>query len=419
MQSVLFVTLLVGASALGVRNFAKEKCHTDKRITALTQDQLKMRLDAVKTARPWMLKESAGLNSLDFWNKQNLLTKKASDVSAEFLRARADAFCSRAELLSSESEHVKNELLALRKKCLEAQIALGQKIKAGMTPGSGLLQIDGQLDWSAINKEFEQEEYWKQAGLTSYLQVEKKKPHIEKVFYINSHILDGGAERKKQMEEQLTKSGVSFERWRATIPHEVATMPMQGDLPTELLQFSAQGYSDAMKTFPQKEKFATAANYLSHVKLLQHIMEHDSSSDNVYVIMEDDVVLKDNWQRELEQQAMTLPKDWDMAKFVYHGMKRCEDKVPKAHWYELRSVTDATPAYAGSGAYMFRAKSIKNILEQIRGMPVMDIDGAMISNHNEHNTPAGAKVWGMFSYAIEEPLGEGTPKRDGSWSQTV
>merc|ERR1740130_1063842 len=158
--------------------------------------------------------------------------------------------------------------------------------------------------------------------------------------------------------------------------------------------------------------------YLSQTKLLKHIMEQDSDSDDIYVVMEDDAQLKDNWQAELAEKAKTLPKDWDMAKFVYWGMKRCEDRVPNSDWYEFRGPamwTDKVSAmYSGNTAYMFRAKSAKNILEQLRGMPVMDVDGAMISNHNEKDDG----VWGMYTYAIESPLGSHRQNKQSRWSKT-
>jgi len=303
----------------------------------------------------------------------------------------------------------------LRKKCLES------KIKAAQEKKNDLKALSNPGPLSLMQAHSHPNQHKKHAAL-----MQKKSANgtvenefkIKKVFYIN---LDGDKGRRATMEKRLKADRVEFERWRATTVEDVAAMPKQQDVPKELWQFSSTGYSDYMKWFPDKAKHVTAAIYLSQAKLLKHIMEQDSHSDDIYVIMEDDVELNKNWQAQLANKAKTLPEDWDLAKFVYWGMKRCEDRVPNSDWYEFRGpamwTNKVDSMYSGNTAYMFRAKSIKNILEQLRGMPVMDIDGALISNHKE--TKDG--IWGMYTYAIETPLGshqEGKAVKRSRWSET-
>jgi len=331
---------------------------------------------------------------------------------------RADAMCSRAEVMQASADVSKEQILVLRKKCLESKIALAKAKKAG---ASSFLE-------GPVNSFRQKLHLNGMPTLEDLMATEEKKKNepinIKKVFYIN---MDKDMDRKKDMETKLKAAGVDYERVAAVKPEDVAKMPREKDMPAELWQFSNQGNSDYMKWFPEKAKQVTQAIYLSQARTLKQISKQDNDSDDVYIIMEDDIALDKNWKETLIEKAKTLPKDWDVAKFVYWGIKRCEDKVPDSDWYEFRGPamwTDkVTAMYSGNQAYMFRAKSIKNILQQLRGMPIMDIDGAMISNHQEKtemvdgvDTPT---VWGMHTYAIETPLGKHNKQhKPGRWQTT-
>merc|ERR1719160_2300602 len=315
---------------------------------------------------------------------------------------RADAMCSRAEVLQSSSELSKEDLLTARKKCLQAKIEIAKAKKASSF-------IEGPIDMH--QKVHENGKATLEQTIAEEEQKKDETINIKKVFYIN---LDKETQKKNKMEAKLKQSGLTYERFPAATWQEIQKMPKDKDVPQELLQYSSQGNSDYLKWFPENAKQVTHAIYLSHARLLKKISEEDNDSDDVYVVLEDDVTLNKNWKEELTEKAKTLPKDWDVAKFVYWGIKRCEDKVPDSDWYEYRSPSMWTnkvdSMYSGNQAYMFRAKSIKNILQQLRGMPIMDIDGAMISNHQEKTEKVNGvdtpTVWGMHTYVIEWPLGK-------------
>eukprot|EP00746_Dinoflagellata_sp_MGD_P157368 gnl/MRDRNA2_/MRDRNA2_86189_c0_seq2.p1 gnl/MRDRNA2_/MRDRNA2_86189_c0~~gnl/MRDRNA2_/MRDRNA2_86189_c0_seq2.p1 ORF type:complete len:446 (+),score=135.88 gnl/MRDRNA2_/MRDRNA2_86189_c0_seq2:84-1421(+) len=425
MKYLVFAALLTGSSALvGKPNghkgnqqkalqgqqFATENCKKDSRVTQLKSEELNNRLLHLKSARPWMLmKYNSSMPKVQ-------ASKAAVALPRDLHVKRADAICARAEVMHASDDVPKEQVLTLRKKCLESRIAAAKAKKAG-----SFLEQEGPSFRQKVHLNG-------MPTLEDVIEAEDKKKNepinIKKVFYIN---MDKDADRKRDMELKLKAAGLDYERVSAVTTQEIAKMPKEKDMPRELWQFSNQGNSDYMKWFPEKARQVTQAIYLSQARTLKKISEQDNDSDDVYIIMEDDINLDKNWKETLIEKAKTLPKDWDVAKFVYWGIKRCEDRVPDSDWYEFRNPamwTDKVNAmYSGNQAYMFRAKSIKNILEQLRGMPVMDVDGAMISNHQEKtekidgvDTPT---VWGIHTYALDWPLGKHTQqKRNSRWSQT-
>jgi len=237
----------------------------------------------------------------------------------------------------------------------------------------------------------------------------KEAPTIKKIFYIN---VEQDEERKEWMEKQLSRkmNPVAFERFGA-VP--VANLTKTDE---ERWDFSDAGIAPYLDDMKKADRQATKSVYYSHAKLLKHILNiSDPKSDDIYMIMEDDVGLDPFWHRKLTKAMATLPKDWDIARIVYWGAKRCQDKVPGTEdWYEARgpdmSEDGLTNMYAGNQAYLVRPKSLPDILEQLRAMPVMDFDGAVGSAHKEgHNTTASGDdiswTWGIHTYNVQYPLG--------------
>jgi len=234
-------------------------------------------------------------------------------------------------------------------------------------------------------------------------------PTIKKIFYIN---VEQDEERKEWMEKQLGRkmNPVPFERF-AAVP--VANLTKTDE---EHWQFSDVGIAPYLDDMKKADRQATKSVYYSHASVLKHIKNISTpDSEDIYMIMEDDVGLDPFWHRKLTKALATLPKDWDIARIVYWGAKRCQDKVPGTEeWYEARgpdmSEDGLTNMYAGNQAYLVRPKSLPDIMEQLRSMPVMDFDGAVGSAHKEgHNTTASGDdiswTWGIHTYNIQYPLG--------------
>merc|ERR1719335_505890 len=168
------------------------------------------------------------------------------------------------------------------------------------------------------------------------------------------------------------------------------------------------------KTYQGGTMWATVGVYLSHARLLKKIMnEHKNETNAMYLILEDDSILQPDWYAKFMKVLPTVPKDWDMLRIGYgtDGNLRCEDKVNN-DWYENRAPTRSKgndkAFYPGNTAYLVRPQSIPTILKQLSTMPVLDVDGAMISKDD-----------GMRVYGVSDPLvfhGNGMGLSDRIWS---
>jgi len=169
------------------------------------------------------------------------------------------------------------------------------------------------------------------------------------------------------------------------------------------------------KTYQGGTMWATVGVYLSHAGLLKKIMsEHPNATKNsMFLILEDDAILKPDWHTKFMKILPKVPKDWDMIRIGYgtDSNLRCEDKVNDVI-YENRAPTrnkgNDKAFYAGNTAYIVRPQGIPAILKQLSSMPVLDVDGAMIS-----------KEGGMRVYGVADPLvfhGNGLGLSDRMWS---
>jgi len=254
---------------------------------------------------------------------------------------------------------------------------------------------------------------WKFENTT--LEAYQETPTIEHIYYIN-----GGDKRRKQfMEKQLknSKTTVAYNRWPATLADDVDKMPVNGGVPQHCWDYSSGGMADYLQKMDIDSVLGTTGVYLSHADLMLHIGKHYNTSDNMVVIMEDDAQLSKGWEKNLLQSVKSLPEDWDIARFVFWGGKRCQDAVPHktnlTEWYEARGpdTVGETNMYAGNQAYIVRPKSIPYILATLRDMPVMDIDGALGSTHKSESKKLedGSTVqlnWGIHTYVRHLPLGD-------------
>jgi hypothetical protein len=241
------------------------------------------------------------------------------------------------------------------------------------------------------------------------------------------------------------------QRWPMPImpPYEVID-PKQGiynkDIEQQLKEFSDETLAEYMKEIPEPDAEYAISTWLATMRLLKEIQFSNPRENELFVILEDDVQLHPDWEEELLGHMKHLPQDWDVARFVYWGAKRCQDLVPvnghnsawngQVIWYESRgwklkpeqpsllSFAATTPPpftvphnkdevgeswYAGNHAYVIRAGSIPDILAQAKALPVMHVDGVFSSGHQEgwrrfdkFDVPW---TWGIHSYALSRPLG--------------
>jgi len=173
----------------------------------------------------------------------------------------------------------------------------------------------------------------------------------------------------------MTKYNV--ERWEAT--------KMWQATPAAYEPFSRRGRNKNI--FMGK---GTIATYLSHVSLMKHISE---SKQGVYFILEDDILPKfSQWADEAMCQIRELPKDWDVYKFGFFGgaggkgdCKEIQEAGKFSCFLHKHSFK-----YMGNQGYALTPKGAAKMLEHLQDMPVMDIDGAMMSGQAWGNQ--GSKI---------------------------
>lgn len=239
------------------------------------------------------------------------------------------------------------------------------------------------------------------------------------------------------------KAKVSPEVTVQSWPLENVTDIESEEVNKELKKYSDETLAEYLKDLPPQDSSYAVASYISTMKLLHDIKMQFPQPNELFVITEDDVQLSPEWEEELLGHMKHLPQDWDVARFVYWGAKRCQDLVPgKANspWYEARgwkvdnkesepllsfgAATTPPPLqadklhnrtqvgeawYSGNHAYVIRAGSIPDILAQAKALPVMHVDGVFSSGHQEGWRKFDAFevpwTWGIHSYALSMPLG--------------
>jgi len=231
------------------------------------------------------------------------------------------------------------------------------------------------------------------------------KPSWRGQFYINLAL---STKRREFIEDQLTsinkkhKLKIRTSRWQASDPHQAAR--------ANLKEFSDEGLEPYVKEMEDREKWGTIGTYMSHLRLLRRIWSNDKEGEGLYVIMEDDGTLDTKWQEKVEKalEIGEIPKDWDMIKFGYWGLTRCEDEVSNGA-YEARlpiNLDDGTRKsfYNGNLGYIVRPKSIPAILAAIRSKPVYDVDGVFVALNEEKPT---AEKYGIHTYYLKHSLVKG------------
>jgi hypothetical protein len=267
---------------------------------------------------------------------------------------------------------------------------------------------------------------------------------INTFYYINA---DGDNAREHFMTLQMRakiSAEVTVQRW----PLVNVTNLEEKAILDELKQYSQDTFAEYLKEIPRQDELYAVSSYISTMRLLNEIRAQRPQPNDLFVIAEDDVQLSPDWEEELLGHMKHLPQDWDVARFVYWGAKRCQDLVPgkiaKSPWYEARGwkvKKDPEPLlsfggpttppplhvphskeevgeawYSGNQAYIIRAGSIPDILAQAKALPVMHVDGVFSSGHqegwrrfDEYEVPWS---WGIHSYALSMPLGHQVPHEE-------
>jgi len=232
-------------------------------------------------------------------------------------------------------------------------------------------------------------------------------PELKGIYYINlkSSALRRG--RISNLVKMTAPKNMMIERYEA-----VGKSTAQA---ANIKEFTEHGMADYLaKTYQGGSLWATVGVYLSHARLLKKIgEEHKNATNEMYLILEDDAILQPDWHAKFMKILPSVPKDWDMLRIGYgtDSNLRCEDKINN-DWYENRAPTrnkgNDKGFYVGNTAYLVRPQAIPTILKQLSSMPLLDVDGTMISKEN-----------GMRVYGVADPLvwhGNGLGLSDRMWA---
>ena len=62
---------------------------------------------------------------------------------------------------------------------------------------------------------------------------------------------------------------------------------------------------------------------MSHLKAWDYVMENNIEN---FIILEDDVVFKDNFLKKTDEYLQNIPKDWSFIYFGYFGLAHYDNK---------------------------------------------------------------------------------------------
>lgn len=181
---------------------------------------------------------------------------------------------------------------------------------------------------------------------------------IDDIWVIN---LDRDAERWKHMRESTTRLGHMIHRFSA----------MDGKTITEResIHNEGVGYYFTMVQTSRDDivNKGVVGCWLSHKRLLTHLSTMDRQNDYGHLILEDDVVLPDDFLSGTDAWsniAKNIPGDWDI---VYLGMG--ENAVGSPIADNIVKLTTSGTGKSGTYAYLMKHGSIKTkILPKLRFM---------------------------------------------------
>lgn len=228
-------------------------------------------------------------------------------------------------------------------------------------------------------------------------------------FFIN---LELSTKRRDFIEKQLHEINQKHQKHKKPqiATHRWAATDHKGAARANLKEFSDEGLETYVRKMDEREKWGTIGTYLSHLRLLRRIWMNDKEGEGLYAIMEDDVTLDKDWSDKVELALKNgdIPKDWDIIRFGYWGLTRCEDAVSDSA-YEGRGplpVGDGTRKsyYNGNLGYIVRPKSIPALLAAARKQKIYDVDGVFIAENKENPTAAD---YGIHTYFLKHSLVKG------------
>lgn len=187
---------------------------------------------------------------------------------------------------------------------------------------------------------------------------------LTKVFYIN---LDSSLERREFMEGQLNRSGVPYERFPAVDAREIEGGKWDRYYLRNNITVCGRYHG----------KWGSIACALSHRLVWEKIAADDPGGTGLYLVLEDDVLLPEGWERMASESVSVVPDDWSVVKLALWGSVDCDAMVNEFVALDTSPVWTRTPHgpfkdtsgtywFAGSSANLVSPVSIPTIINSVR-----------------------------------------------------
>jgi len=240
--------------------------------------------------------------------------------------------------------------------------------------------------------------------LSKAASLPKIKDIVKKIYYIN---VDWSDERRKIMDAHLDRFGVPYERFSAVDAANVE----KGLYDEEIARTG--GVVDNMRG-----NYGTIACSLSHRHLYRKILEEDPDGDGIYIVMEDDIMLNDDWQEHLALLLKNIPDDWNAIIGAWCCNLRCTDLVNEhmAHVLSPMLTEGSWPAlwYGGSGMVVLSPRRLRPLMERLDTSPVEQSD-VILTSINGTRTYAPVRQMASDRFG----LGSDRKKADDAFENAV
>jgi GR25 family glycosyltransferase involved in LPS biosynthesis len=239
---------------------------------------------------------------------------------------------------------------------------------------------------------------WEKRNSSALRESPKK---VKKIYYIN---VDGSDERKRHMQAELSQKshGTKYERFPAFKAEDVPKHEKSPTFKKVASLYSKARYTPWLLRDASKEVFA--AIHISNYQVMEKILKEDplgEKSDEVYMVLEDDTKLMENWDKKIPQILANTPAEWDILRVGYWGFARCGDRENNfVYAIQPPAKDDKALAgahfYSGNTGYLVRPKSIPRILDIMRNSSFASIENVFMY---PHRFPDGTDQQ-IMSYAV-------------------
>lgn len=192
-----------------------------------------------------------------------------------------------------------------------------------------------------------------------YLFHRYRKPTIDDIWYIN---LDRDLDRQTYFRGMAHRLPKPANRWSGTDGKKE-------ERHTALMDGVSTGFTKSMDK-EANDKSTKVLNHpgvigcwLSHKRLLQHLQTLDVPDHYGHLVLEDDIVIPENFQEQWNTIQPHIPNNWD---FVYfYTMNTYGDRINP---YVVQWKNDKIRANAGTQGYLVRHGALPAILSKLRYM---------------------------------------------------